>query len=53
MRYRIAIACLLILPVWLHVKADDSIKSTAAVKALAKPANECGEWKVASKKPSL
>jgi hypothetical protein len=45
MRYRIAVLALLILPVWLHVKADDTIKSTATVKALAKPANECGAWK--------
>lgn len=45
MRYRITLLALLILPAWLHLKADDSIKSTAAVKALAKPANECGVWK--------
>jgi hypothetical protein len=53
MSYRIAVLALLILPVWLHVKADNTIKSTAAVKAAAKPASECGEWKVASQKPSL
>lgn len=45
MKYRIAVLALLILPVLLHVKAEDSIKSTAAVKAAAKPASECGVWK--------
>jgi len=45
MRYRIVLLALILIPVWLHVKADNTVKSTAAVKATAKPANECGVWK--------
>lgn len=45
MSYRIAFVTLIILAVWLHFNAVDYSKSTAVIKASAKPATECGEWK--------
>jgi len=45
MIYRIAFAALISLVLWLDVKADNNIKSTAAVKATARPSNDCGDRK--------
>jgi hypothetical protein len=43
--YRVIIVTIIALAAWEHNRPAPGVKSTAAVKAAAKPANECGEWR--------
>lgn len=43
--FRAFIVILIVWAAYVHGQKPEPIKTTAAVVAAAKPANECGEWK--------
>lgn len=42
--YKIIIVIIIALAAWEHNRPEPGVKSTSAVIAAAKPANECGVW---------